>query len=277
MSDSTIRGPVPPAPRPLAESGKTRSFTVAPTPGEGHQTDPAVFLDPALAAIGNATNAVPGRGGVSAGPALREALERLREDLSVLFLLMGYAEWEAGPLAGAVIGRIEGDIHDGKGPGANIMDRIDEVLSEPPPAAEGASITTWESVSVVLAVEEIDVILSTDEGTVSVSYKSVSVSIEHTLGVAVGQWGRDPLAVDATGAPADPTLADSGLFFGPGAEWLRGIAEGGTDRAFDDLLFVHDAGRDRLRLDALVPMARSRDGLWEPPGKAPALKVDAIV
>ena len=264
MSDTTIRGPLPPTPRPPAESGKPRPFTVAPTPAEAHRTDPAVFLDPALAALGDAVGAAPGEGGVSAGPALSKALDRLREHLSVLFLLMGYSEREAGQLAGAVIGRIEGDIRDGKGPGANIIERIDEVLAEPPPVA-GTSVTTWESVSVVLAVEELDITLATEDGTVSVSYKSVSVSVEHTVGMAVGQWGRDPLAVD------------SGLFFGPGAEWLRGIGDAGIDRPFDDLLLVHDAGRERLRLDALLPVARSRDGVWEPPGETPASEVDAVV
>jgi hypothetical protein len=277
MSDTTIRGPVPPAPRTPAESGKIRPFTVAPAPSDGHRDDPAVFLDPALAALEDAVAGAPGKGGVSAGPALREALDRLRDDLSVLFLLMGYSEWESGQLADAVIGRIDEDIRQGKGPGANIMDRIEEVLAEPPPAAEGAGITTWESVSMVLAIEELDVTLTTEAGTVSVSYKSVSVSVEHTLGVAVGQWGGDPLAFDATGMPADLATADSGLFFGPGADWLRGIADDGTDRPFDDLLLVHDAGRERLRLGALMPIARSDDGAWEPPGKIPPSEIDAVV
>ena len=277
MSDTTIRGPVPPAPRPSGQGGKHHLFTVAPTPSEGHRADPAVLLDPALAALEDAVDAVPGKGGVSAGPALREALERLQDDLSVLFLLMGYSQWEAGQLAGAVIGRIEGDIRDGKGPGANIMNRIEEVLADPPPTTQGTSITTWESVSVVLAIEELDITLATDESTVSVSYKSVSVSVEHTVGVAVGRWGGDPPAVDAKGAPADLAAADSGLFFGPGAEWLRGIADVGTDRRFDDLLLVHDAGRERLRLGALLPIARSGDGGWGPPGRMPASEVDAVV
>jgi len=265
MSDTTIRGPVPPALRPPVESARPRLFIAAPSPAGAHRTDPAVLLDPALEALEDAVAGAPGKGGVSAGPALREALERLRDGLSVLFLLMGYSEREAGQLADAVIGRIEEDVRDGKGPGADIMTRIDEVLAEPPPAAGGTTVTAWESVSVVVAIEELDVTLTTDEGAVSVSYRSVSVSVEHTVGMAVGQWGGD--------VPA----ADSGLFFGPGAEWLRDMADGGIDRPFDGLLLVDEAGPERVRLDAALPVARSRDGVWASLGGRPQSTVDAVV
>ena len=265
MSDTTIRGPAPPALRPPVESARPRPFAVAPSPSEGRRTDPAVLLDPALEALEDAVAGAPGKGGVSAGPALREALDRLHEGLSVLFLLMGYSEREAGQLADAVIGRIEEDVRDGKGAGADILARIDEVFAKPPAAAGGTETTTWESVSIVVAIEEIDVTLATDEGTVSVSYKSVSVSVEHTVGMAVGPWNGD--------VPA----ADSGLFFGPGTEWLREVAESAIDRPFNGLLLVNEAGPERVRLDAALPMARARNGVWASLGEVPNSTVDAMV